>query len=491
MDFHREGNGFLAAVTQAERRHHIPFGRDAQTGTTTFRTPVLDLEPEFLFGPLHIPGLGILFHLGQNPIHMLQFQVDDIVHEPLGNTHMLAEQFHIEMSLRRERVFHITIQVQRQQTAAVVRTQRNLPARIGRNRPESQVGIAIRHRLADNRIPKKHTGFGRLPSIVDNLVPQLAGIDFLSKPRLVGIDRVLLHERLVFDHCLHEFIGQLHRNVGSRHLAFLHLGIDELFRIRMLDTDAQHQRAAAAVLRHLARGIGVTFHERHDTGACQRAVLDRAACRTYMREVMPHAAAALHQLHLLLVDLHDAAVGIGIAPVAHYETVGQGRNLELVPNPGHRAPLRDDIAEMLHQGESFLFRYRIRVTAFDAMQFPGNPVVHIVRRLFIDTALAVLERVFVHPDRSSQRIAAEILGSRLQNLFRSIFRQRPFLFFFNFFFHPGRCRYRSVVHGRCRLRPEQAFLLDLFHFVPLFLYYIIRADVRSGGSLFCSLYFRE
>ena len=65
-----------------------------------------------------------------------------------------------------------------------------------------------------------------------------------------------------------------------------------------------------------------------------------------MREVVSHTAAAFHELYLLLVDEHDAAVAVGFAVYAHDEAVGERAYLTVVADSGHGAALRHHISEI-------------------------------------------------------------------------------------------------------------------------------------------------
>ena len=89
----------------------------------------------------------------------------------------------------------------------------------------------------------------------------------------------------------------------------------------MLDAYGEHQGAATSVLCNLTCGIGVAFHKGHETGGGEGRVLYRGSFGADMREVVAHAAAAFHELHLLLVDLYNAAVGVGLAFQSYHEAV--------------------------------------------------------------------------------------------------------------------------------------------------------------------------
>ena len=68
-----------------------------------------------------------------------------------------------------------------------------------------------------------------------NLLPQSLGINLLGELGIVAVNRELLHVRLVLNGTAHKLVVNLHRYVGSSHLALGHLGIDECLGIGMLD----------------------------------------------------------------------------------------------------------------------------------------------------------------------------------------------------------------------------------------------------------------
>ena len=126
---------------------------------------------------------------------------------------------------------------------------------------------------------------------------------------------------------------------------------------------------------------------------------------------MPHAPATLHQLHLLLVDLHDPAVRVGIAFVANDKTIGKRRYLEVIPDTGHGSALRNNVFKVLQQIENLLFAEGVRIFAFNPGNLTGQPVVHVFGCQFEQLVIAVLQGVFVDPYIGRQRIAFEIGSS--------------------------------------------------------------------------------
>ena len=156
-----------------------------------------------------------------------------------------------------------------------------------------------------------------------NLSPQFLGLYLAHELRFVAIDGELLLVGLTSNGCLHECIVNLHRDVGTSHLAFGHLRVDERLTVRMLDAHREHQCTASAVLCHFARTITITFHEGHEACRCQCRIVHGRPLRTDMAQVVAHAAAPLHQLHLLLVDAHNGTVAVGITVQTDDEAVAQ------------------------------------------------------------------------------------------------------------------------------------------------------------------------
>ena len=242
-----------------------------------------------------------------------------------------------------------------------------------------------------------------------NLVPQGPGAYLLLVHGLVRVDGELLHVGLVVHSCLHEGIVDFHRYVGSRHLAFGHLGIDEGFRVGVLDAHRQHQCAAPAVLCHFACGVAVALHEGHQTCGGEGGVVDGRALGTDVGEVVAHASPAFHQLHLLLIDAHDGTVRVGVAFQADDKAVAQRGNLVVVADAGHGAACRHDVAEVVEQGMHLVGTHGVGVLLLDACHLVGDTPVHVFGRLFVDVAETVFHRVLVHPYACGQFVAFKIL----------------------------------------------------------------------------------
>ena len=372
-----ECDRLLGTVYQSQCGEHVAFGRDAEARTAALLRHAEDLLPQLQFHAAHVLVLGVGGDLLDDLLDFFQFEVDDVVHHAHGHGHVRPELVEIELRILLERVVHIAQQIERQQAARIVGAERDFTAGVGRNRHEALVGIAVGHAFADDRIPEQYARLGRLPGIVDDLVPELPGVDILLVSGVVRIDRELLVVFLAGDGGTHELVVDLDRNVGARDLARVDLGVDETLGIGVLDRQREHQRTAAAVLRHLARRVGIALHERHDTRRRERRVEHRTARGTDVREVVPHAPAALHQLHLLLVHAEDAAVGVGRMLVPDHETVRERGHLEIVADTRHRATLGDHIPEMIQQAEDLLARHRIGILALDALDLGCDTLVHL------------------------------------------------------------------------------------------------------------------
>ena len=259
-----------------------------------------------------------------------------------------------------------------------------------------------------------------------------------------------------FGHRAHELVVDLDRHVGAGHLARFDFCVDEVFRVGVLDRQRQHQRAAPAVLSHFARRVRIALHERHDARRGQRAVQHRTAGGADVREVMSYPPAPLHQLHLLLVDTDDSAVGVGRLAVTDHEAVRQRGDLQVVADSGHRASLRNQIAEILQQVVYLAFGHRIRIAFLDALDFPGDAAMHLLGRVLVDFSHGVFQRVLADPDRGRQVVALEIGFGRFHRVGVLVLLQRAGLLFVSFRGHD------SVA---CILR-----------------IYDVSADMRSGAQ---------
>ena len=188
----------------------------------------------------------------------------------------------------------------------------------------------------------------------------------------------------------------------------------------MVDGDAEHEGAASSVLGDLTGGVGVAFHEGDDSGGGQRGVFDGGAFGADVGEVVPDTSAAFHELHLFLVDFHDAPVGVGGTFVADDKTVGEGGNLEVVPDAGHGSSLGDDVFEILEDFKDGVFGEGIGVALFDAGDFTRQAAVHVVGVLFEQVAVGILQRVLGHPYTGGEFVSLEVVEGAFESLFLGV-----------------------------------------------------------------------
>ncbi len=240
------------------------------------------------------------------------------------------------------------------------------------------------------------------------LVPQGRGVYFGLGLGIVGVDGELLGIGASLGCGTHEVVVDLDRYVCARNLAGFHLGVNKFLGIGMLDGHCHHQCAAASVLGHLACGVGVALHERHETGGGQRRVLDRRALGADVRQVVAHTAATLHELHLLLVDQDDAAIGIGVTVQADHEAVGQRAHLQVIAYAGHGRTLRHNVAEAVEQFEHLLVAHGVGIFCLDAGYLAGDAVVHVGRGEFVDIMPGVLQGIFADPYAGRKFVTVEI-----------------------------------------------------------------------------------
>ena len=173
MYFHREVCRLLCSVAKSHGCEHVALCRDAHSCASSHSALALYLLPKVCLGSLHLHCLRVGANLLHNEVYLLQFQVNDVVHESLGGSHMLAEEVVVEVCVLGERIHHIGIEVYRQQSAGVVRTERYLAARVCGDGAETEVGIAVGNALAQYCVPEQHTRLRALPCVVNNLLPQL------------------------------------------------------------------------------------------------------------------------------------------------------------------------------------------------------------------------------------------------------------------------------------------------------------------------------
>ena len=210
-------------------------------------------------------SLRIICDLIENQIYLLLFQIDDIIHQSLRLSCVVAELLEVERGLLRKWIFYIIIQIDGQQSATIIGAKRNLSTRIRAHRAETKVGIAVGDTFAYDCVPEKYTRFRALPCVVNYLLPKCLRLYFFDHLRVVAIDGVLL---LVFLSCnsgFHKSIINFHTDICARDFTLLSFRIDKGLTIGVLDADGQHQCSASAVLRHFARRVAEAFHKRNNT----------------------------------------------------------------------------------------------------------------------------------------------------------------------------------------------------------------------------------
>ena len=237
---------------------------------------------------------------------------------------------------------------------------------------------------------------------------------------MVAIDRKLLCEVTILCGCPHKLVADPDADIGPRHLALLHLGIDESPRVGVLDGDREHQCTPSSILRHLPRGIAEAFHERHQSRRGKGGVVDRSALGTDLAQVVAYASAPLHELHLLLVESHDGPVGVGVAVDTDDEAVGERGNLMVIADARHRAARGNDISEVVEKGEYLLGREGVGVVGLYPGYLVGDAPVHVGGSLLIDMTHPILHGVLAHPDAGSECVAVEIVQGGLVGLLKGI-----------------------------------------------------------------------
>ena len=204
-----EVDSLLRAVAKTECCEHIALGGDAQAGTTTLECHILNLLPELKLYTANILILRVALNLRDDKLNLLKLKVDDIVHKVHSLCDMLLEEVEVELCLLGKGVLYIAQEVERQETAAVVGAQRNLATGVGRYGAEALVGVAVGHTLTNDCIPEQYAGLCRLPSVVDNLVPKLLGIDILLYDRILRADGELLTVGATLSGSAHKLVVNL------------------------------------------------------------------------------------------------------------------------------------------------------------------------------------------------------------------------------------------------------------------------------------------
>ena len=97
----------FSAVTQSQCCKHVAFGGDAYAGAAALSALFVDFLPQNAFGMLYIFVFRIGVNFGHDTFYLLKFQVDDVVHDALGECYVLLEQIEIEVGIRFERIDYI------------------------------------------------------------------------------------------------------------------------------------------------------------------------------------------------------------------------------------------------------------------------------------------------------------------------------------------------------------------------------------------------
>ena len=185
MNLNREINCFIGSVAGAQSSQHISLRCDSKTGPPALDGFLFDIFPEVAFPRLDLLNLRILFYLLQDPLHLLELQIDEVIHDALCLMNMLNKEPGVEIGFTGEGIYDIAVKVDGHQPAAVVGAQGDLSARVGREGFESLVGIAVGNGFAENGIPEKNSRFSRFPCIMNNFVPEIASTDGSGYCRLL------------------------------------------------------------------------------------------------------------------------------------------------------------------------------------------------------------------------------------------------------------------------------------------------------------------
>ena len=105
---------------------------------------------------------------------------------------------------------------------------------------------------------------------------------------------------------------------------------------------------------------------------------------------MSHAATALQQLHLLLIDLEDSSIAVGGSVETDHKAIREGGYLQIVADACHGAALRDQVLEVVQQIYHLTLGKSVGLLCFDPRYLPGDPVMHIDRRLLVEIAICIL-----------------------------------------------------------------------------------------------------
>ena len=216
--------------------------------------------------------------------------------------------------------------------------------------------------------------------------------------------------------------------------------------IGVLDREREHQCATTTVLSHLTSRVRVALHKGNDTGRGQCTIQHGAACGTQVRKVVTYATATLHQLYLLLVDADNTAIRVSGVLVTDHEAVRQRCNLQCVADTGHRAALRNHVAEVVEQLEHLVCRHRVSVAVFDTGDLVSDTPMHLFGRSLIDVTERVFQSILAHPHRSGQFVTCEVLFRGRNCLSVRILLQLGCFLFFGHSILLFYCNYQITKH---------------------------------------------
>ena len=147
-------------VTEVEGCQHVTLGGDAYAGASAHECLATDALPEFAFGTLDLVSLGVGIDLLEDLVDLLRLEVDDVVHDALSQSDVLLEQVEVEMGIGCEGVDNIGVEVDSQQSAAVIGTEGDLAAGVGGDGAEAEVGVGVGHGFAQDGVPEEHAWLG-------------------------------------------------------------------------------------------------------------------------------------------------------------------------------------------------------------------------------------------------------------------------------------------------------------------------------------------
>ena len=180
--FFREFGSFFRTVTQSQCSKHITFGSNTYTGTASLSTLLyksLSHNIRSVCFTSSLSGSASIFSMMRSIL--LQFQIDDIVHNAFTQRYCVLEQFKVKVCIRFEGVCHIRIKIDSQQTAGSHTGAREFHHMDWWKRCDIPGLHNNRVRISFNMVSQQqYTRFCRFPCIVNNLVfHKLVAVDLL------------------------------------------------------------------------------------------------------------------------------------------------------------------------------------------------------------------------------------------------------------------------------------------------------------------------